>query len=158
PVTQLASVPAVAALRFKTSHGEQQTHTLADGSVLHLNTDSAVTVRYSSTERQVTLTSGEANFEIVHAADRPFRVIGGPAEIVDLGTRFDVRLEGHATLVTVEEGRVAVRRVPEGATTANNPAADRLAAFVQVSADQQLRVDAQGWPATPVTVEAQRTT
>ena len=53
PVAQMASVPAVTALHFKTGHGEQQTHRLADGSVLHLNTDSAVTVRYSKTERQV---------------------------------------------------------------------------------------------------------
>ena len=39
--------PAVTALHFETRHGEQQTHRLADNSVLHLNTDSAVTVQYS---------------------------------------------------------------------------------------------------------------
>jgi transmembrane sensor len=157
PVGQIASVPAVAALHFKTGHGEQQTQRLADGSLLHLNTDSAVTVRYGRTERQVTLSSGEVNFEVVHAADRPFRVIGGTAEIVDLGTRFDVRLEGGATLVTVAEGRVAVRPVPEGASGGSSRS-DRPSAFVQLKADEQLRVAPDSWPATPVVVDAQRTT
>lgn len=158
PVAQIASVPAVTALHFKTGHGQQQTHLLADGSVLHLNTDSAVTVRYSNTERQVILTSGEVNFEIVHAQDRPFRVVGGAAEIVDLGTRFDVRLEERATLVTVAEGRVAVRPLPQGGGAASSLRSDPLAAFVQLNADEQLRVAPESWPATPVPVDAQRTT
>ena len=59
PVPALA---AVTTLHFETRHGEQQTHNLADGSVLRLNTDTRVTVRYSKTERLVTLTSGEAEF------------------------------------------------------------------------------------------------
>ena len=65
---------------------------LADNSVLHLNTDSSVTVRYSKTERLVTLTSGEAVFEVAHESGRAFRVLAGGAEVVALGTKFDVRL------------------------------------------------------------------
>ncbi len=158
PLVHMTSAPVVTALHFKTGHGEQQTHLLADGSVLHLNTDSAVTVRYSNSERQVILTSGEVNFEIVHVKDRPFRVIGGPAEIVDLGTKFDVRLEDHATLVTVAEGRVAVRPLPQGGSATSSLRSDRLASFVQLGADEQLRVTPESWPATPVSVDAQRTT
>jgi len=40
--------------------------------------------------------------------DRAFRVIAGSAEVVDLGTKFDVRLQHDSTVVTVIEGRVAV--------------------------------------------------
>jgi len=35
-------------------------------------------------------------------------VFAGAAEVVAIGTKFDVRLEGDATVVTVLEGRVAV--------------------------------------------------
>ena len=54
------------------------------------------------------LTSGEAEFEVVHEPKRPFRVFAGSAEAVDIGTQFDVRLEHDSTVVTVVEGRVAV--------------------------------------------------
>ena len=58
------------------------------------------------------LTSGQADFEVAHEPDRAFRVIAGSAEVVDLGTKFDVRLEHDSTVVTVVEGRVAVGPSP----------------------------------------------
>src|SRR5262249_33782786 len=65
-----APAPAIpTALHFETGHGEQQTHRLADNSILHLNTDTAVTVRYGDKERLVVLNSGQADFEVVHAPD-----------------------------------------------------------------------------------------
>ncbi len=147
PVTTSADAPV--ALHFQTQHGEQQTHVLADNSVLHLNTDSSATVRYSKALRLVTLTSGEAVFEVVHAAGRPFRVLAGGAEIVDLGTKFDVRLARGSTAVTVIEGQVAV-----AATPGDHDAAQ----FVQLSAGQEISVSEDTWPASPVGANAERTT
>lgn len=144
------AVPVVAALHFSTGHGEQATYRLADSSVLHLNTDSAVTVRFSDAQRRVVLESGEADFEVVHQEGRAFRVIAGAAETVDLGTRFDVRLADGATVVTVQEGRVAVAL----AATGEEPGAR----FVTLGADQQIKVTAGELPATPVAVDSQRTT
>ncbi|HEY6923003.1 MAG TPA: FecR domain-containing protein [Steroidobacteraceae bacterium] len=150
------STPAVTALHFETRHGEQQTHRLADNSVLHLNTDTALTVRYSDRERLVTLTSGEADFEVTHESGRPFRVFAGPAEVVDLGTRFDVRLGHQSTVVTVAEGHVAVGLSAPAEDRGANPG--QAARFVQLGADQQVTVAEETWPATPVVVDAQRTT
>jgi transmembrane sensor len=158
PVARVPAPAEVTVLHFETRHGEQQTHRLEDNSVLRLNTDSAVTIRYSKTERRVTLTSGEADFEVVHEPDRPFRVFAGPAEVVDLGTRFDVRLEDRSTLVTVVEGRVAVGRSPSLQTSGTNSNPDHPPVFVQLKADEQLRVTPDQWPATPVTTDPQRTT
>jgi len=146
----------VTALHFETQRGEQQTHHLADNSVLHLNTDTAVTVRYSQRERLVTLTSGEADFEVAHESARPFRVFAGRAEVVDLGTRFDVRLRNESTIVTVVEGRVAVGL--SAPSESSRPDRGQPTSFVQLSADQQVTVAEGAWPATPVTVDAQRTT
>jgi transmembrane sensor len=123
---------------------------------LHLNTDSAVTVRYSDNERLVVLTSGEAEFEVAHAPDRPFRVFAGPAEIVDLGTRFDVRLKDKSTLVTVVEGRIAV-----GLSTSaesGRPRQGYTPRLVHMDAGQQITVAEGEWPTAPVAVDAQRST
>jgi transmembrane sensor len=157
-VSPIAPAPApggTTALHFETGHGEQLSHRLADNSVLHLNTDSAVTIRYSKTERHLMLTSGEADFEVAHDPDRAFRVFAGAAEVVALGTKFDVRLEQDSTVVTVVEGRVGVGRSPMLEKPGMHSSQDR---FVQLGADQQIRVADGEWPATPLAVDAQRTT
>lgn len=142
----------VTTMHYETGHGEQQIRVLADHSVLHLNTDSAVTVRYSKTQRVVVLASGEAHFEVAHEPARDFRVLARSAEVVDLGTRFDVRLEGSSTLVTVVQGRVAVRR--SGGTNQNNP----MPQSVEVAAGQQINVTEGAWPAAATTVDVKRAT
>jgi transmembrane sensor len=152
-------VPApdmAAMLRFETRHGEQQTHRLPDNSVLHLNTDSAVSISYSNSERIVVLISGEADFEVAHELKRPFRVFAGAAETVDLGTQFDVRLEHGATVVTVLEGRVAAgpSSMLHGGTSSTHAP---LARFVELAADQQIRIAQGAWPAAPIAVDAHRT-
>lgn len=159
-VRPVAPVPVRAgttALHFETGHGEQLSRRLEDNSVLHLNTDSVVTIRFSKTERLVTLTSGQAEFEVAHDPARAFRVLTGSAEVVAIGTQFDVRLQEDSTVVTVIEGRVTVGPSPmlekRGGTNAND--APR---HVQVGADQQIRVTEAEWPATPIAVDAQHTT
>jgi transmembrane sensor len=156
PVAHVSTPAAVTALHFETGHGEQQTQQLSDGSVLHLNTDTAVTVRYSKAERLVRLTSGEADFEVVHAPDRPFRVLAGAAAIVDLGTKFDVRLEDKSTLVTVVEGRIVVGL--SASAGGSSPSHVHTLQPVQVDANEQIIVAEGKWPATPVAIDAQRTT
>ncbi len=150
PTEHPAASDGIPALHFETRHGEQLTQRLADNSVLHLNTDSAVSIRYSKSERLVILSSGQATFEVAHEAKRAFRVHAGPADIIDLGTKFDVRAEQGSTVVTVVEGRVAV--VP---TNSSQTPSRRL---VELSADQQIRVTEVLWPAEPVAVDAERAT
>ena len=93
---------------YSTAHGERSERMLPDGSVLHLNTDSKVTVHYSRGERVVTLDRGEALFQVTHEDARGFRVAAGNAQILAVATQFDVYRRSGATLVTVVEGTVAV--------------------------------------------------
>jgi transmembrane sensor len=156
PAARVLAPDTVATLHFETRHGEQQTHRLLDNSILHLNTDSAVTISYSKSERIVMLTSGEADFEVIHEPKRPFRVFAGSAEAVDIGTQFDVRLENDSTVVTVLEGKVAVgpsSMLHDG--TGSSQAA--LAKFVELAAGQQISVAQGAWPAAPIAVDAHRT-
>ena len=117
PIEHPSAPDGITALHYETRHGEQLTRRLADNSVLHLNTDSAVTIRYGKNERLVMLTSGQADFEVAHEPDRAFRVIAGSAEVVDLGTKFDVRLEHDSTVVTVARGAGCRRAVPDAGKT-----------------------------------------
>ncbi|HUA24859.1 MAG TPA: FecR domain-containing protein [Steroidobacteraceae bacterium] len=158
PIPRASAPEDIAAWHFETRHGEQLTHRLADNSMLHLNTDSAVTIRYGKHERLVILSSGQAAFEVSHEPDRAFRVIAGSAEVVDLGTQFDVRLEQHATVVTVVEGRVAVGPSPVSEKLRTRSGGDYPSRFVQLGADQQLSVTDGEWPAMPIAVDAKSTT
>jgi transmembrane sensor len=152
------STPEVTALHFETRHGEQQTHRLPDNSVLHLNTDTAITVWYSKTERLVTLTSGEADFEVAHAPERPFRVVAGPVEVIARGTQFDVRLGNDATVVTVVEGRVALEQAPLAQGLNTGSKRGQPSGFVELGPNQQVTVSNGEWPVVPVAVDAERTT
>jgi transmembrane sensor len=145
-----ASASIATTLHFETRHGEQLTRRLADNSVLHLNTDSAVSVRFSKSERLVLLESGQVEFEVAHDAHRAFRVHAGSADVIDIGTKFDVRLEQGTTVVTVVEGRVAVG--PQ------NSISNHAMRSIELTANQQIRVAEGEWPAAPVAVDAERTT
>lgn len=95
---------------YRTRIGEQTSVTLADGSVAHLNTDTAIDVSLSENERRVELLRGEAEFEVAHDSSRPFRVSAGSTTTEALGTRFIVRYDGEAGAVTLLQGKVRTSR------------------------------------------------
>jgi transmembrane sensor len=146
----------IPALRFTTPHGEQLTERLADGSVLHLNTDTSVAVRYGSAERRIDIARGQAVFEVAHDTARPLRVFAGSAEIVAVGTVFEVYLRSDSTLVTVVEGRVMVSPNAEALGTGARVRAVRRP--MQVASGQRVRVVRGELPAEASQVDAQRAT
>jgi transmembrane sensor len=158
PSAPVSAPDSTTALHFETSHGEVLDRRLTDGSVLHLDTDSAVTIRYGKKERLAMLGAGQADFEVAHDLARTFRVLAGSAEVIAVGTKFDVRLQEDSTVVTVVEGRVVVGLSPTVEKRRTNANQDLPPRFVQVGADQQLRVAEKEWPATPVGVDAQQST
>ena len=106
------AVPQVA--DFDTTVGELKSVTLSDGSTVQLNTNSRVEVRFSSAERRVHLTRGEAYFSVAHNPRRPFSVYAANGIVTAVGTAFTVRLrEQDAVEVTVEKGRVALSTLSE---------------------------------------------
>lgn len=95
---------------YETGVGERRVIRLADGSSLQLNTDSRARVRLSKNRRLIALERGQAFFNVAHDRARPFVVDAGSVEVTALGTRFDVRRDQDKALVTLVQGRVAVRR------------------------------------------------
>jgi transmembrane sensor len=93
---------------YKTLHTEQGSWRLPDGSMLHLNSDSRAIVWYSRKERYIELLRGQAMFHVAHQKNRRFRVEAGTAQIVSVGTQFDVLRGDSGTRVVVREGKVKV--------------------------------------------------
>lgn len=102
-------LPSYAAT-FHCPHGERRQITLPDGSMVELNTDTALDVRFYAGRRTTQLTTGEAAFSVTHDPQRPFYVEAADTQVRVTGTRFDVLYETPNVRVAVEAGAVEVRQ------------------------------------------------
>ena len=107
---QLSGYFATAArpLTYASSDQTRRDVTLADGSLVHLDVDSEISVSFSPAHRDITLVNGRALFEVSHDASRPFVVSAGKSYTTALGTHFQVQRQSQHVLVTLTEGSVAV--------------------------------------------------
>ena len=104
--------PAYLLADLRSPTGQWSTHTLADGSRLTLAGGSAVNVRFNAGERHVELVRGDILVDVAKDAQRPFFVDSGQAAIRALGTRFSVRSEDGATILSMLESTV-LAQVPQ---------------------------------------------
>jgi transmembrane sensor len=114
---------------------------LEDGSHVYLNRHSTLDVRFDGDNRSVSLTEGEAAFDIAHDPAHPFIVAAGDHQVEVLGTAFNVLNHGDRFAVAVERGVVAVTPVnaPKVRLVAGQALAQRgeqTPALSQVSPDQ----------------------
>lgn len=100
--------PAQPGRHYATAVGERRTLTLDDGSVVLLDTDSALAVHYSRLRRDVTLEHGRAQFSVARQPRRPFLVHTGLGTVRAVGTHFQVRKRADSVEVTLMEGVVEV--------------------------------------------------
>lgn len=89
-----------------TSIGENIRHNLPDGSSLWLNSSSEVKINYSEDFRRIYLLAGEAHFEVVKNASRPFEVYVDDRLVRAIGTAFTVHKLVGKIEVLVSEGTV----------------------------------------------------
>jgi transmembrane sensor len=102
--------PSLLVLNAETSVGEQRKLSLADGSVIHLNTDSAILVDFSDTRRDIHLLRGEAHFDVAHDELRPFIVKAGDNTVTAVGTAFNVQITSAKNVeLLVTDGKVLVK-------------------------------------------------
>jgi transmembrane sensor len=137
-----------------TAVGQQRNVTLADGSIVTLNTNTIVETDLRRHTREIYLRKGEAHFQVAHDRSRPFLVHAGDAVVRAVGTAFEVRVltDQHVDVV-VNEGRVEVQ------TTAPLPASPtstypRPAAATTVralNAGERLSTASRDYAVTPVT-------
>jgi len=97
--------------RLDTRLGEIRRVPLADGSMVAINTSSALEVTLKPKARDIVLKQGEAWFQVAKDPDRPFVVAAGPVRVRAVGTAFSVRRgeqAGAGVDVMVTEGVVEV--------------------------------------------------
>ncbi|CRL50173.1 MULTISPECIES: FecR domain-containing protein [Pseudomonas] len=91
----------------RTATGEQRTLRLADGTLLNLNTHSAVDIRFDEKRRRIILQEGEILVETGHGDARPFIVETREGSMRALGTLFLVKREEEGTRLSVLKSAVA---------------------------------------------------
>ena len=93
---------------YQTTTGQPRSVRLADGTLVVLDAQSSLQVRYGEHFRQVDLLRGRAQFAVRHDPRRPFEVRAGNGTITDVGTVFQVRTDDECTGVILLKGAVNV--------------------------------------------------
>lgn len=151
---------------LRTATGESQTHTLADGTQLVLNTNSAVNINFSATERRVTLLAGEVLFTSGKEATgkegidnypsstelafkRPFIVNTPQGDMLALGTRFSVRqlndVTNTVTQLAVFEGAVEIQPIGSPKRIIVQAGEQRLFSSTNIQPAQEVTEDIILW-------------
>jgi transmembrane sensor len=107
-----AQASRAAGRSFATARGRRAEVRLPDGTLVSLAPESRVTwMTLGDTLARDVLLEGEAYFDVVHDAARPFRVRARNVVIRDVGTRFAVRAYATDSVVevAVTHGRVRLR-------------------------------------------------
>lgn len=125
---------------YSTQVGERKKVTLPDGTLLVLNTNTAVTMDASSATRNLTLHHGEILVQTGHAGDgKSLMIHTAYGSIVPLGTQFNVRQFDTFTRITLFEGSLQLA-TKEGAQFVMMPdqEVDMFATHVELRPENSL--------------------
>ena len=127
---------------FATGIGQVREVVLADGSIVTLNTNSSVMVRYTKERRDIHLVRGEALFDVAKNKHRPFVVFAGDMRVRAVGTSFTVSMLPQRPIqVLVREGVVELARI-----SAPRSASVRVSANTRALATHDVPIVAAGVP------------
>ena len=102
---------------YKTDIAEVRSIILEDNSELVLGANSKASVAYSNDERIVTVHRGDAFFDVISDAERPFLVNAKSVTVNVIGTEFDVQIKPNDVFIAVAEGVVSVGTKNEKSTS-----------------------------------------
>jgi len=89
--------------------GQRLEQRLSDGSVLTLNTDSAIDIHFDQNTRLIEVLSGEVYLVVAPNKPRPFVVKAGSLQVTALGTAFIIKhVDNQDPIVTVTQHSVKV--------------------------------------------------
>lgn len=126
---------------FDNTSNQRETVTLADGSMVILDTHSRVSIRYNKTMRSVDLEQGRAYFTVNKDKKRPFIVHTKLGAVQALGTAFSVDRRKESLSVILQEGQVQVALGPNVTNAHNQP--------IAMSPGNELIVAPSGWKLQP---------
>ncbi len=107
---ELGIIPSMGMLLadYATAIGEQRTIRMPDGSTAALDGGTALSVRFSQTERQASLVAGAAVFDVAHDSARPFTVSAANGRTMGSDASFAVSLATDEVSVECLRGHVGV--------------------------------------------------
>jgi transmembrane sensor len=117
--------------------------TLSDGTLVQLDHDSRIDVRFETHVRHITVVRGHALFDAGKDPTRPLLVDVGGHVLQDIGTIFEVRRDAKGDTLTVLSGRVRVLNVQHASST-NDDAPALGDPIADLTAGQQVELDASG--------------
>jgi transmembrane sensor len=124
---------------YQTRVGQTSSISLADGSLMVLDTDSAVRVlSMGPRQRRLELVRGRAFFRVAKDASRPFVVIAQGRSVTATGTQFNLYLKQSRLEVTLLEGGVRVEPASSRAKEGQRPS-------VNLSPGYKLVAGEEGW-------------
>jgi transmembrane sensor len=141
-------------MQYQTLHtgaAERRQVKLADGSDVSIGPETTLSLRFTEHERRVDLVRGDALFHVAKDRTKPFLVDTDYTRVRAVGTAFGVEHDHDSTIVTVEEGTVAVTQARVQLISSL-----RTPAEVSLRADQQIVIAPAGSPAYVRKVDSHR--
>jgi transmembrane sensor len=138
---------------IQTERGERREVALADGSVVQVDPETRLRIRFEEHTRRVFLQQGRAFFRVAKNPDRPFQVQVDGTTVRAVGTEFGVERQQQGLIVTVAEGKVAViSTIEDSRATQSSPPRPGATGFrssqeratVLVAAGEQVSIKSSG--------------
>ena len=150
---------------YRTGAGETRDITLSDGSVVQLDSHSAIAVDITDTHRDVRLLVGQAFFKVMPDKRKPFHVHTQALQVTVTGTAFNVDSAPDNPSVAVQQGSVnvqdggrALASLVPGQRLSYRAGRPRLSSFApsQVAAWRQGQLIAEDLPINDVLAQIRR--
>jgi len=148
-------LPSLRGKTLETERGERREVTLSDGSLLQLDPQTTLRVKFGEQTRRIVLARGRALFRVEKDPHRPFIVEAEGTTVRAVGTAFAVDHYQPNIIVTVAEGRVLVAPLPPPAPSRANTAS-RDPGGIALSANQQLTLGGKDAPEAVRQVDSHR--
>lgn len=138
--------PLAGAATYTTAVGEIRDVTLADGSVVTLDTATTLRARVDGKVRRLALDKGAAYFAVAHDRTHPFQVALADRQVIVTGTHFATSLRDGRARVELLEGSVEVTQPRPSAEPVHLVPGDQVTYQAGGAVRREVRID----PATAV--------
>lgn len=138
--------PLAGAATYTTAVGEIRDVTLADGSVVTLDTATTLRARVDGKVRRLALDKGAAYFAVAHDRTHPFQVALADRQVIVTGTHFATSLRDGRARVELLEGSVEVTQPRPSAEPVRLVPGDQVTYQAGGAVRREARID----PATAV--------
>jgi transmembrane sensor len=140
------AVMGLGAQTIQTERGERREVPLADGSVVQIDPQTRLRIKFDAAARRVVLERGRAVFHVTKNPSRPFTVQADETVVRAVGTAFGVERRNDEIVVTVAEGKVGVLEAVarRSAKSSDSAAQPQRARELFLGAGEQVKLQHSG--------------